>query len=290
MFALPPLRYGVRMSVTLTRNGTLKIGELVRSWRSRRRLTQLEFAGRADISTKHLSFLETGRAQPSRDMVLRLAELLDIPLRERNSLLMAAGYAPVFPERALDDPELTLARQAVDMVLKGHEPYPAIAVNRHWELVAANSAVALLLGDVAPALRSEPINVFRVSMHPDGFCSRIANYIEWRAHALARLRHQVEISGDAILAELYREVSEYPVPERDASGMRRDAAIGLAHSYAIPVVPLKYITPQGILSFFSTVTMFGTPIDITLSELAIESMYPADEATAEALRAIVLRN
>jgi transcriptional regulator with XRE-family HTH domain len=274
------------MSATIQQRSSRSIGDLLREWRSRRRLTQLEFAGDAEISTKHLSFLETGRSQPSRDMVLRLAELLNVPLRERNSLLIAAGFAPVFPERTLDDPALALARQAIDMVLKGHEPYPAIAVDRHWSLIAANNAVGLLLGDLDTSLITEPVNVLRVSMHPLGLAPRIANYIEWRTHVLARLRHQVDMSADVKLADLYRELCGYPVPARDASGMSSEEAKAPTHEYASMVVPFKYITPQGTLSFFATTTMFGTPVDITLSELAIESLFPADVATADTLRAM----
>ena len=274
------------MTTTLADRKKVKIGDLLRTWRARRRWTQMEFAAHADISTKHLSFLETGRARPSRDMVLRLSELLDIPLRQRNALLIAAGFAPLFPERSLDDPALALARQAIDAILKGHEPYPAIAIDRHWSLIAANKAVSLLMSDIDATLLTEPINVFRISLHPKGLATRIANFIQWRAHALARLRHEVEVSADDTLAELYREVSDYPVPERDASGVTRDTVYDPAHEYESMVVPLNFITPQGTLSFFATTTMFGTPVDITLSEIAIEAMYPANEATAAALRAL----
>lgn len=253
------------------------VGDLLKEWRQRRRMSQLQFACEAEISTKHLSFLETGRSQPSRDMVLRLAELLDVPLRERNALLIAAGFAPVFPERALDDPAMSIARQAIDMVLKGHEPYPALAVDRYWNLVAANNAVGLLMQDIDPSLLSEPINVLRVSLHPNGLAPRIANIAEWRAHILARLRQQIDVSADVKLEALYRELADYGVPGGEAPQ--------LTHEYASMVVPLRFVTPQGVLSFFGTTTMFGTPVEVTLSELAIESFFPADAATAEALRA-----
>jgi hypothetical protein len=218
-------------------------------------------------------------------MVLRLAELLDVPLRERNSLLISAGFAPVFPQRKLDDPALALARKAIDMVLQGHEPYPALAVDRHWTLVAANRAGAPMISGVHESLLGPTTNVLRVSLHPLGLASRIANLFEWRAHVLSRLRHQVDVSGDAVLEELYRELSSYALPERDSSGMTLQDAAKSHHEYASMVVPIKYITTHGILSFFSTTTMFGTPVDVTLSELCIESMFPADTATAEVLRA-----
>jgi transcriptional regulator with XRE-family HTH domain len=275
--------------MSTTSNPTKPVGDLLREWRQRRRMSQLQFACDAEISTKHLSFLETGRSQPSRDMVLRLAELLDVPLRERNGLLVAAGFAPVFPQRSLDDPALALARKAIDMVLQGHEPYPALAIDRHWTLVAANRAATLTLQGVDESLLGSAINVLRVSLHPLGLGPRIVNFFEWRAHVLTRLRQQIDISGDAVLEELYRELAGYPLPERDASGMTVQDAVRPQHEYASMVVPFKLMTPHGVLSFFGTTTMFGTPIDVTLSELAIESMYPADAATAEELRAIAQR-
>jgi transcriptional regulator with XRE-family HTH domain len=264
------------------------VGDLLREWRQRRRLSQLQFACDAEISTKHLSFLETGRAQPSRDMVLRLAELLDVPLRERNALLVSAGYVPVFPERKLDDPAMAVARQAIDMVLKGHEPYPALAVDRHWNLVAANAAVGHLMVGIDESLLAEPVNVLRLSLHPKGLAPRIANLIEWRAHVLVRLRQQIDVSADAKLEALYQELAEYPLPDRDPSGASHRDVASPTHEYASMVVPLQFITPQGTLSFFGTTTMFGTPVEVTLSELAIESFFPADAATAEALRAAML--
>jgi transcriptional regulator with XRE-family HTH domain len=258
---------------------TRPVGDHLREWRQRRRMSQLELALEAEISTKHLSFLETGRSQPSRDMVLNLAERLEVPLRERNVLLLAAGYAPVFRERPLADPALQAARSAVDLVLQGHEPYPALAVDRHWTMVAANRAVTRLLGGAAAALLKPPVNVLRLSLHPDGLAPRIANLAEWRAHLIERLRRQVEASADATLAELLRELSAYPAPRRPASALSTNDK-----DYAGVVVPLRLVVDGGVLSFFSTTTVFGTPIDITLAELALESFFPADAATAEALR------
>jgi transcriptional regulator with XRE-family HTH domain len=260
-------------------NTARPVGDHLREWRQRRRLSQLELALEAEISTKHLSFLETGRAQPSREMVLHLADRLEVPLRERNVLLLAAGYAPVFQERPLGDPALASARTAVDLVLRGHEPYPALAVDRHWTMVAANRAVARLIGGAAAALLKPPVNVLRLSLHPDGLAPRIANLAEWRAHLIERLRRQVEASADATLAELLGELSAYPAPRRPPSALSANDG-----DYAGVVVPLRLVIDGGVLSFFSTTTVFGTPIDITLAELALESFFPADATTAEALR------
>jgi transcriptional regulator with XRE-family HTH domain len=275
-FRRPP-RYAEPMIQTSVR----PVGDHLRSWRQRRRMSQLDLALEAQISQKHLSFVESGRSSPSREMVLTLAERLDLPLRERNVLLHAAGYAPIFPERSLDDPALKAARAAVDLVLKGHEPFPALAVDRHWRLVAANAAVAPLLADVGdPALLQPPMNVLRLSLHPQGLAPRIANLPEWRAHLLERLRHQIDVTGDAVLARLMRELSGYPETNDSTAATRVPAA-----DYAGVVVPLRLATDGGVLSFFSTTTVFGTPVDVTLSELAIEAFFPADEATAQALRA-----
>ena len=258
------------------------VGDLLRDWRQRRRLSQLELALEADISTRHLSFVETGRAQPSRDMVLHLAERLEVPLRERNVLLVSAGFAPVFPERALDDPAMEPARGAIDQVLAGHEPYPALAVDRHWTLVAHNRAVMPLLAGVDPALVRPPVNVLRLSLHPAGIAPRIVNLPEWRQHLLARLRQQVEVSADAVLADLLTELAAYPMP--GAPHQRDPAHRAPANDGGGIVVPLRLATEAGTLSFFSTTMVFGTPVDVTLSELAIESFFPADETTARTLR------
>lgn len=255
------------------------VGPLLREWRQRRRMSQLDLALEAEISPKHLSFLETGRATPSRDMLLRLVEQLAVPLREQNIMLVAAGYAPMFPERPLDAPELQQARQAIEQVLAGHEPYPALAVDRHWTLVAANRAIPPLLAGADAALLEPPVNVIRLSLHPAGIAPRIMNYATWRAHLLARLRREADISADVVLIALLREVAAYPAPP----GMTRHLPTPL-HGGAAVVVPLHLRTEDGELSFISTTTIFGSPIDITVAELAIESFFPADAATAEALR------
>ncbi len=248
------------------------IGDHLRGWRQRRRLSQLDLAGDANISARHLSFVETGRAQPSRDMVLNLADQLDVPLRDRNLLLVSAGYAPVFPERALADPMLAAARGVIDTVLSGHATCPALAVDRHWQLIAANDAVQRLLAGVGAALLVPPVNVLRLSLHPDGLAPRILNLAEWRAHILARLRREIDLSADSQLETLLAELRGYPSP----------APVRVpAESVAIP---LRLAVGDAVLSMISTTTVFGTPVDITLSEIAIEAFFPADEATAIQLR------
>lgn len=239
----------------------------------------MDLALEAEISTRHLSFVETGRSQPSRDMLLHLAELLDIPLRERNTLLTTAGFAPIYAARKLDDPELTAARAAIELVLNGHDPYPALAVDRHWRLVSANTAAMRLLGGVDASLLEPPVNVLRVSLHDRGLGPRLLNGREWREHVLARLRRQIDQTADPLLAELFDELASYPVPPADSPAgdtMKRD--------YAGVVIPMRLSTPLGPLTLFSTTTVFGTPVDVTLAELAIESFFPADAESAALLR------
>jgi transcriptional regulator with XRE-family HTH domain len=237
-------------------------------------MSQLDFALDAEISQRHLSFLESGRSAPSRDMLLHLAERLDVPLRERNAMLLAAGFAPVYSERNLDDPAMATARLAIETVLKGHEPFPALAVDRHWNLVAANRAVAPLLAGVEDtALLAAPLNVLRLSLHPKGLAPHIVNLGEWRAHLLDRLRRQIAVTGDIVLIELLRELSAYP------GGAHAETPMDHAGVF----VPLKLITAHGVLSFFSTTTVFGTPRDVTLAELAVEAFFPADDQTRVSL-------
>jgi transcriptional regulator with XRE-family HTH domain len=259
------------------------VGEMLREWRQRRRMSQLLLASEAEISTRHLSFVESGRALPSREMVMHLAERLDVPLRARNALLVAAGYAPMFRERPLQDPQLDSARHAVELVLKGHEPYPALAIDRHWTIVASNAALAPLVAGADPALLAQPVNALRLSLHPDGLAGAIVNWHAWREHILARLQRQIDVSGDATLAALRDELAAYPAPPHaDTQAGNDDPAAAAMNQIA---VPLRMRTPLGLLSFFSTTTVFGTPVDVTLSELAIEAFFPADTPTAEALRA-----
>jgi transcriptional regulator with XRE-family HTH domain len=254
------------------------IGAHLREWRQRRHLSQLDLAGDAEISARHLSFVETGRAAPSRDMVLRLAERLDVPLRERNVLLVAAGFAPAFPQRALDDPALKQARQAIDLVLKAHEPNPALAVDRHWNLVSANRMVMPLLEGIAPRLLGQPFNVLRLSFHPEAMAPRTVNLGEWCAHLLERLHRQCEATADPELIKLYHELKAYPIPARSAPLAADNVAI-----------PFKMRLHGDVLSFISTTMIFGTPVDITLSEIAVETFFPADDFTAEKLRAMAAK-
>jgi transcriptional regulator with XRE-family HTH domain len=256
------------------------VGELLREWRQRRRMSQLLLASEADISTRHLSFVESGRALPSREMVMHLAERLDVPLRARNTLLVAAGYAPLFRERPLTDPQLAAAREAVDLVLKGHEPYPALAIDRHWTIVAANNALAPLVSAASATLLAPPVNALRLSLHPQGIAASIVNWHAWRSHVLARLQRQIDVSGDETLAALRDELAAYPTPP----GVQ-PADEETSSTLSQIAVPLRLRTPLGVLSFFSTTTVFGTPVDVTLSELAIEAFFPADQQTAAALRA-----
>jgi transcriptional regulator with XRE-family HTH domain len=256
-------------------NISAPVGHLLRVWRERRHLSQLALATQAEISQKHLSFIESGRSAPSRDMVLHLADELDVPLRERNTLLLSAGFAPVFRDRPLDDPALERARAAIDVILKAHKPHPALAVDRHWTLVAANAAVAPLLAGADPMLLKPPVNVMRLSLHPRGLSPLIVNLGEWRAHLLDRLRRQHRLTLDPVIGALLQEVSAFP-------GRGEDRA-DRAHQDEI-AVPLKLRTQAGTLSFISTVTVFGTAVDITLSEISLEAFYPADAATVEALR------
>ncbi|MDF1736738.1 MAG: helix-turn-helix transcriptional regulator [Minwuia sp.] len=257
-----------------------EFGQQLRAWRQRRRLSQLDLACDAGISTRHLSFMETGRARPSREMVLRLSDYLDVPLRQRNVMLTAGGFAPVYPERPLDDPSLEPARKAVELVLEGYHPYPALAVDRHWNLVRANRMVQVMLQGVAAHLLEPPCNVLRLSLHPEGLAPRIANMGQWRGHILHRLRQQIDTSGDTELEQLHDELSAYPMPE-DTD----DETASFPTDMIDYVVPMLVRSADGrTLSLFSTTTMFGTPVDVTLSEIAIEAFLPADAATAEALR------
>jgi transcriptional regulator with XRE-family HTH domain len=263
-------------SAAAARTRPAHVGDHLREWRQRRHLSQLDLAGDAEISARHLSFVETGRAAPSRDMVLKLAERLEVPLRERNVLLMAAGFAPAFPQRSLDDPALKSARQAIDLVLKAHEPNPALAVDRHWNLVSANRMVTPLLEGIAPDMLAPPLNVMRLSFHPRGLAPRTVNLAEWCGHLLERLHRQCEATADPQLIKLYDELKSYPIPARAGPLSADNVAI-----------PFKMRFGDEVLSFISTTMIFGTPVDITLSELALETFFPADDLTAELMRSMV---
>ncbi|RCG16811.1 XRE family transcriptional regulator [Streptomyces diacarni] len=253
-----------------------RVGPLLREWRRRRRLSQLELSLRAQTSARHLSFVETGRSRPSSAMVLRLAEELDVPLRMRNQLLLAAGYAPAYTESPLDAPRMTAVRRAVRQVLEGHEPYPATVVDRAWNIVDSNASLALFTDKVAPELLERPANALRVSLHPEGLAPHIANLGQWRAHLLGRLRRQIATGLDGALRALHDELVAYPCSEPEP-----DVAFpGPADIF----VPLRLRHGSDELAFFSTVATFGTPLEVTTAELAIESFFPADAATATALR------
>lgn len=254
-------------------------GEHLRQWRLRRRMSQLDLAGEADISTRHLSFVETGRSVPSREMVLRLAERLDIPLRERNALLVAAGYAPMYRERPLDDPALAAAKEAVQLILRSHEPYPALALDRHWNLLAHNAMVPPLLAGADPSLLQPPLNVLRLSLHPGGLAPRIVNLGQWRHHLFERLRQQIQATGDAALEALLAELQGYPAGEDADATHLEGGVLGIA-------TPLRLRSGDGVLNLISTTTIFGTPADVTLQELALETFFPADAQTGAALRAM----
>ena len=254
------------------------VGAQLRQWRTRRQLSQLALALHADVSTRHLSCVETGRSVPSREMILRLADRLEVPLRERNRLLTAAGFAPMFAARPLDDPEMAPAHDALRLLLQAHEPFPALVVDRHWHLLLHNRAVPLLLEQVPAVLLQPPLNVLRLSLHPEGLAPRIVNHAAWRGHVLHRLRQQVAVSGDETLRALEAELAAYPTPE---------GSVGATAAHRVepgPVVPLVIDTTLGRLSFMSTTTVFGTPVDVTLAELALETFLQADAATAAALR------
>jgi transcriptional regulator with XRE-family HTH domain len=250
------------------------IGELLRQWRERRRLSQLDLALQAEVSTRHLSFIETGRASPSRDMVLRLAEQLEVPLRERNELLLSAGYAPTYSETPVGAQPMAAVRDALRQVLTGHEPYPALVVDRHWNLIEANRAVGTLMDSISPDLLEPPVNVLRASLHPRGLARRIVNLAEWRGHVLRRLRRQAALTSDDQLVALYEELRGYP----------GDAPVTSIPEYGAVVVPLRLRHQAGELAFFSMLSTCEMPGDITVDDLAIESFFPADEFTRSTFR------
>jgi transcriptional regulator with XRE-family HTH domain len=250
------------------------VGELLRDWRHRRRISQLDLAIQADISTRHLSFVETGRSRPTPEMIIRITEQLDVPLRERNTMLLAGGYAPAYPQHGFGEPELASVRAGLRRVLTAHDPNPAVLINRWWELVEQNNAVSVLVQDVAQELLVPPVNVLRISLHPDGMAPRIRNLPQWRAHLLAQLRRRAGALGDPKLAGLYQELSGYPGGE--------DHRV----SPSEVVLPLRYQVGDRELSFFSISAVVGTAADVTVEELAIEAFYPADAATSAALAAM----
>jgi transcriptional regulator with XRE-family HTH domain len=247
-------------------------GDHIRQWRQRRRMSQLALALEAEISTRHLSFVETGRAAPSRRMILTLAERLAIPMRERNLVLVAGGFAPVYPERELQAPEMAGASEVIDIVLKGHLPYPAFAIDRRWNILSSNRSLPKIYEGVAAKLLAAPVNALRLTLHPDGMAKRVLNLAEWRGHVLSRLRAQIAATADAALAELYAELKGYGGEGASVAGEGR------------PLIPFRLMTEMGAMSFLTTTMTFDSPLDVTLSELMIECFFPADAETRERVR------
>jgi len=263
------------MAATIEETFQRPVGELLRGWRERRRLSQLELANRVEVSTRHVSFVETGRSRPSREMVLRLAEHLDVPLRDRNQLLLAGGYAPIYSESSLHSPAMLAIRTTLRSLLKAHEPYPALVVDRWWNIVEANAGVQLFTADVDEKLLQAPINALRLTLHPDGLARRIGNIAEVRAAALASLQRQVGSTADPDLQDLYDELREFAADDRPVHPGPAEV-----------VIPFRLVHNGHELSLLTMIATFGTPLDVTVSELMIESFYPADEETAEYLRAL----
>ncbi|MFG3496887.1 helix-turn-helix domain-containing protein [Streptomyces sp. NPDC047928] len=268
------------MAIVATDTG---VGPLLRGWREERRLSQLELALRAGSSARHISFIETGRARPSEEMVLRLAEHLDVPVRERNALLLAAGYAPRYAESSLDDPSLGTLREGIDRLLTGYEPYPAIVVDGTYTVVAANRGIMALLDGLPEHLLTPPLNAMRITLHPEGLAPRIRNLRKWRGHLLAQMERQIALVRSEPLRRLYDEVAAYPLP--GTGGDRGDRGEP-APSYPYFALPLRIEHDGRILSFVSSISTFNTPMDVTVAELAIETLLPADPVTAAYLRSL----
>ncbi|WP_137228907.1 helix-turn-helix transcriptional regulator [Streptomyces sp. BPSDS2] len=257
------------------------VGPLLRDWREQRRISQLELALRADSSARHISFIETGRSRPSEEMVLRLAEQLDIPVRERNALLVVAGYAPRYAQTPLGDPAMAALREGLDRLLAAYEPYPALVVDGVYGVVAANRGIALLLEGVSEKLLAPPVNAMRLTLHPDGLAPRIVNLPEWRADLLAQMDRQIALVRSPELRALYDEVAAYPVPARaDATNGPEPERGREQERPAAFALPMRLEHGGRVLSFVSSIATFNTPMDVTVAELAIETFLPADRETA----------
>ncbi|KUL23115.1 helix-turn-helix domain-containing protein [Streptomyces regalis] len=256
------------------------VGPLLRAWREQRRVSQLELALRADSSARHISFIETGRSRPSEEMVLRLAEHLDVPVRERNALLLAAGYAPRYPETPLDDPALDALRAGMERLIQGYEPYPALVVDAMYNVHAANRGILTLLDGIPEHLLAPPLNAMRLTLHPEGLAPRIRNLREWRGHLLAQMDRQIALHRSEPLRRLYEEVAAYPVPEETP---------GAEPAEPVPyfALPLQIEHEGRVLSFISSISTFNTPMDVTVAELAIETLLPADPATVKYLQSLM---
>ncbi|MGW6566646.1 helix-turn-helix domain-containing protein [Streptomyces sp. NPDC054975] len=256
------------------------VGPLLRGWREQRRLSQLELALRADSSARHISFIETGRSRPSEQMILRLAEHLDVPVRDRNALLLAAGYAPRYRESTLDDPRLDTLRAGIEQLLRGYDPYPALVVDGAYTVVAANDSIGILLAGLPEHLLTPPLNAMRITLHPEGLAPRIRNLREWRGHLLAQMERQIALSRSQPLRELYEEVAAYPLPEGTADPDDQEDP----EPYPYFALPLRIEHDGRVLSFVSSISTFNTPMDVTVAELAIETLLPADPETVSYLR------
>ncbi|MFD5892713.1 helix-turn-helix domain-containing protein [Streptomyces sp. NPDC060366] len=268
-----------------SRASVTEVGPLLRGWREQRRISQLELALRADSSARHISFVETGRSRPSEAMVLRLSEHLDVPVRERNTLLLAAGYAPRFTETAIDDPSMAVVREGLERLLRGYEPYPALVVDGTYTLVAANRGLALLMEGVPEHLLVPPVNAMRVILHPEGAAPRIRNFRQWRLHLLHQMERQIALARSEELRALYEEVAAYPPPEGVDDGPEggEDAEDAAAFALGTFALPLRIEHGGQVLTFLSSISTFNTPMDVTVAELAIETFLPADPATAKYL-------
>ncbi|MCX4820392.1 helix-turn-helix transcriptional regulator [Streptomyces sp. NBC_01142] len=267
--------------MTTVASGT-GVGPLLRGWRERRRISQLELALRADSSARHISFIETGRSRPSEEMILRLAEHLEVPVRERNALLLAAGYAPRYAETSLDDPAMGALREGMERLLQGYEPYPALVVDGSYTVVAANRGIAMLLDGLPEHLLTPPLNAMRITLHPEGLAPRIRNLREWRGHLLAQMERQIALARSEALRELYDEVAAYPLPETGSDPADRERP----EPYPYFALPLQIEHEGRVLSFMSSISTFNTPMDVTVAELAIETLLPADPATVKYLQSL----
>ncbi|MFG2868338.1 helix-turn-helix domain-containing protein [Streptomyces sp. NPDC048338] len=258
------------------------VGPLLRGWREQRRLSQLELALRADSSARHISFVETGRSRPSEEMILRLAEHLDVPMRERNTLLLAAGYAPRYAESTLDEPRLEALREGIEQLLAGYDPYPALVVDGAYTVVAANRGIGMLMEGLPEHLLTPPMNAMRITLHPEGLAPRILNLREWRGHLLAQMERQIGLARSESLRELYEEVAGYPLPAGPGGGADREDP----QPYPYFALPMRIEHDGRVLSFVSSISTFNTPMDVTVAELAIETFLPADPATVAYLRTL----
>ncbi|MEU3175984.1 helix-turn-helix transcriptional regulator [Streptomyces sp. NPDC007000] len=278
-------------TATATATATESVGPLLRAWREQRRISQLELALRADSSARHISFVETGRSRPSEEMVLRLAEHLDVPVRERNALLLAAGYAPRFPETPLDDPALEALREGIERLIAGYEPYPALVVDAMYDVVAANRGIMMLFDGVPESLLVPPLNAVRLTLHPRGLAPRIRNLREWRGHLLEQMERQIALRRSAPLRALYEEVAAFPVPEPEPDSTEGAGAADGEESASVTyfALPMRIEHEGRILSFVSSISTFNTPMDVTVAELAVETLLPADPATAKYLHSWLSR-